>query len=160
MGGERCGCGNDQLFRTGRRGRTGNDSHHRRMAPDRNPVITGAATFTSSTGGGVTLPILSIYKVGNGAATTASTITTSPAPTPPPLSCGTGTNCTGYFPLGTTVTITVSTSSVRLWRMVIELHSCFGKSPFMHRDSQRQSGGRCDLLLTGGWPTRKVPPLP
>jgi Bacterial Ig-like domain (group 2) len=71
-------------------------------------VITGAATFTSTTSGTVTLPTLSIYKVGNGAATTTSIITTSPAPTPPPLSCGTGTNCTGYFPLGTTVTITVS----------------------------------------------------
>ena len=72
------------------------------------PVITGAATFISAASGTVTLPTLSIYKVGNGAASTASTITTSPAPTPPPLSCGTGTNCTGYFPLGTTVTITVS----------------------------------------------------
>jgi hypothetical protein len=73
------------------------------------PVITGAATFTmQNPGGAVTLPTLSIYKVGNGAASTASIITTSPAPTPPPLSCGTGTGCTGYFPLGTTVTITVS----------------------------------------------------
>jgi len=72
------------------------------------PVITGAATFSSAAGGGVTLPILSIYKVGNGAGTTTSTITTVPAPTPPPLNCGTGTSCTGYFPLGTTVTLTVS----------------------------------------------------
>lgn len=74
------------------------------------PVVTGAATFTSIANGTVTLPTLSIYKVGNGAATTASTITTSPAPTPPPLNCGTttGTGCTGYFPLGTTVTITIS----------------------------------------------------
>jgi hypothetical protein len=70
-------------------------------------VITGAATFTSATSGTVTLPTLSIYKVGNGAATTSSAITTSPSPTPPPLSCGTGTACTGYFPLGTSVTITV-----------------------------------------------------
>jgi hypothetical protein len=73
------------------------------------PVITGAATFVSNAPTGtVTLPMLSIYKVGNGATTTASTVTTVPAPTPPPLSCGTGTSCTGYFPLGTAVTITVS----------------------------------------------------
>jgi hypothetical protein len=73
------------------------------------PVITGAATFTmQNPGGTVTLPTLSIYKVGNGATTTTSMITTSPTPTPPPLNCGTGTSCTGYFPLGTTITITVS----------------------------------------------------
>ena len=72
------------------------------------PVITGAATFSSAAGGTVTLPTLTIYKVGNGAASTASIITTVPAPNPPPLSCGTGTNCTGYFSLGTTVAITVS----------------------------------------------------
>lgn len=71
-------------------------------------AITGTATFTSAAGGTVTLPTLAIYKVGNGAATTSSVITTVPAPTPPPLDCGTGTTCTGYFPLGTTVTITVS----------------------------------------------------
>lgn len=71
-------------------------------------AVTGTATFTSSASGTVTLPTLAIYKVGNGAATTSSTITTSPAPTPPPLNCGSGTSCTGYFPLGTTVTLTVS----------------------------------------------------
>jgi trimeric autotransporter adhesin len=71
---------------------------------------TGAATFTSQAGGGpISLPSLSIYKVGNGATTTTATITTSPASSTPSFSCGTGTGCTGYyFSLGTTVTITVS----------------------------------------------------
>src|SRR5215469_383663 len=40
------------------------------------PVITGAATFTSQAGGGpVTVPSLSVYKVGNGASTATATIT-------------------------------------------------------------------------------------
>jgi len=72
------------------------------------PVITGVATFTSNAGGTVTLPSLSLYKVGNGAATTSSILNTSPAPTPPPVTCGTGTSSTCFFPLGTQVTITVS----------------------------------------------------
>jgi hypothetical protein len=73
-------------------------------------AITGAATFTSQAGGGpITIPSLSIYKVGNGATTTTATITTSPSSSSPSFSCGTGTGCTGYyFSLGTVVTITVS----------------------------------------------------
>ena len=54
-------------------------------------------------------PSLQVYKVGNGATTSTATITPSPLSTQPPFSCGTGTGCTGYYyPLGTTVTLTVS----------------------------------------------------
>lgn len=73
------------------------------------PVITGAATFTSQANGPATFPSLEVYKVGNGATTTTATITPSPSSTQSPFSCGTGTGCSGYyFPLGTTVTLTVS----------------------------------------------------
>lgn len=73
------------------------------------PVITGAATFTSQANGPATFPSLEVYKVGNGATTATATITPSPLSTQPAFSCGTGTGCSGYyFPLGTTVTLTVS----------------------------------------------------
>ena len=72
-------------------------------------AITGAATFTSQVNGPAIFPSLQVYKVGNGATTSTATITPSPLSTQPPFSCGTGTGCTGYyFPLGTTVTLTVS----------------------------------------------------
>ncbi len=72
-------------------------------------AITGTATFTSQVNGPAIFPSLQIYKVGNGATTSTATITPSPLSTQPPFSCGTGTGCTGYyFPLGTTVTLTVS----------------------------------------------------
>ena len=72
-------------------------------------AITGAATFTSQANGPATFPSLEVYKVGNGATTTTSVITTSPTSTQPAFSCGTGTGCSGYyFPLGTTVTLTVT----------------------------------------------------
>lgn len=73
------------------------------------PAITGTATFTSQANGPATFPSLEVYKVGNGATTATATITPSPSSTQSPFSCGTGTGCTGYyFPLGTTVTLTVS----------------------------------------------------
>jgi hypothetical protein len=73
------------------------------------PAITGTATFTSQANGPANYPSLEVYKVGNGATTTTSVITTSPASTQPAFSCGTGTGCSGYyFTLGTTVTLTVS----------------------------------------------------
>lgn len=72
-------------------------------------TITGAATFTSQVNGPAIFPSLEVYKVGNGATTSTATITPSPLSTQPPFSCGTGTGCTGYyFPLGTTVTLTVT----------------------------------------------------
>ena len=72
-------------------------------------AITGTATFTSQVNGPAIFPSLQVYKVGNGATTSTATITPSPLSTQPPFSCGTGTGCTGYyFPLGTTVTLTVS----------------------------------------------------
>ena len=74
------------------------------------PAITGTATFTSQAGGGpITVPSLQVYKVGAGATTSTATITPSPLSTLAPFSCGTGTGCTGYYyPLGTTVTLTVT----------------------------------------------------
>lgn len=72
-------------------------------------AITGTATFTSQVNGPAIFPSLQVYKVGNGATTSTATITPSPLSTQPPFSCGTGTGCTGYYyPLGTTVTLTVS----------------------------------------------------
>jgi hypothetical protein len=72
-------------------------------------AITGAATFTSQANGPATFPSLEVYKVGNGSNTATATITTSPTSTQPAFSCGTGTGCSGYyFPLGTTVTLTVT----------------------------------------------------
>jgi hypothetical protein len=72
-------------------------------------TITGTATFTSQVNGPAIFPSLEVYKVGNGATTTTATITPSPTSTQPPFSCGTGTGCSGYyFPLGTTVTLTVT----------------------------------------------------
>lgn len=72
-------------------------------------TITGTATFTSQVNGPAIFPSLEVYKVGNGATTTTATITPSPASTQSPFSCGTGTGCSGYyFPLGTTVTLTVT----------------------------------------------------
>ena len=73
------------------------------------PAITGTATFTSQANGPATFPSLEVYKVGNGSTTATATITPSPSSTQAPFSCGTGTGCSGYyFPLGTTVTLTVS----------------------------------------------------
>ena len=72
-------------------------------------AITGTATFTSQVNGPAIFPSLQVYKVGNGATTATATITPSPLSTQPPFSCGTGTGCSGYYyPLGTTVTLTVS----------------------------------------------------
>lgn len=72
-------------------------------------TITGAATFTSQVNGPAIFPSLQVYKVGNGATTATATITPSPLSTQAPFSCGTGTGCTGYYyPLGATVTLTVS----------------------------------------------------
>ena len=72
-------------------------------------TITGTATFTSQVNGPALFPSLQVYKVGNGATTSTATITPSPLSTQSPFSCGTGTGCSGYYyPLGTTVTLTVS----------------------------------------------------
>ena len=72
-------------------------------------TITGTATFTSQVNGPALFPSLQVYKVGNGATTSTATVTPSPLSTQSPFSCGTGTGCSGYYyPLGTTVTLTVS----------------------------------------------------
>jgi trimeric autotransporter adhesin len=80
------------------------------LATDPNGSILGAtATFTvqPASGSGTILPTLTVYKVGNNAAT--GTVT---APDPSTgtgvINCGTGAGCTGNFAVGTAVTLTAT----------------------------------------------------
>lgn len=64
-------------------------------------VITGTSDLTTGgSGGGGQLPTLAVYAVGQG----TGMITSVPAG----ISCTTGAGCTGYFTLGTVVTLTAT----------------------------------------------------
>ncbi len=66
-------------------------------------VLTATSTLTSTTGGGsVTLPSLSVYKVGGGTGTLSSA--------PAGLTCNPQNTCTGFFPLHSVVTLTAQPS--------------------------------------------------
>jgi hypothetical protein len=62
--------------------------------------IAGTSTLTVSAGGGVTLPLLSVYEVGLG----TGTVTSSPEG----VDCVSGAGCTGNFVVGATVTLTAT----------------------------------------------------
>ena len=60
-------------------------------------IITATATLTVVPAGtGPQLPVLTVYKVGQGSGTVTGY---------PPISCGSGLTCTGNFPSGTVVTL-------------------------------------------------------
>jgi hypothetical protein len=62
--------------------------------------IVGTSSLTVSAGGGVTLPLLSVYAVGLGTGTVTSV--------PEGIDCVSGAGCTGNFVLGATVTLTAT----------------------------------------------------
>jgi hypothetical protein len=67
-------------------------------------TITQTATMTvSADGGGVKLPSLTIYSVGLGSGSVVSD--------PPGITCTSGDGCTGYFPVGTEVTLTATAAA-------------------------------------------------
>ncbi|HEX5236194.1 MAG TPA: Ig-like domain-containing protein [Silvibacterium sp.] len=69
-------------------------------------VLPAISTFTvGPTGNGTALPTLTVYKVGNNADIGTVTV---PDPTTGTqvINCGTGSECTGHFALGTQVTLT------------------------------------------------------
>jgi hypothetical protein len=74
-------------------------------------TITGSATFTASAGG-ITLPIVTIYKVGSSASAGEVVATYTPAggSTLTPIDCSptaSATQCTATIPVGALVTLTV-----------------------------------------------------
>jgi len=75
------------------------------LATDTNgAVITATATISvSSPTGPVSLPTLTIYKVGNRTGTVTGTGTATPSTVV--INCGSGTGCIGNFPLGSVVTL-------------------------------------------------------
>ncbi len=84
-------------------------------------VITATSTLTMATGGQVNLPILSLYKVGDGAGSVTST--------PVGVNCGPQATCTGYFPLHYPVTLTEHPDEGSVFgRMVGELSSGNGRT--------------------------------
>ncbi len=71
-------------------------------------AIVGTSDLTVTYSPGSTeLPSLAVYSVGEGAGTVAST--------PVGLSCGSGADCTGHFPLGSTVVLTATPSAGAVW---------------------------------------------
>ncbi len=62
-------------------------------------LILGTSALTISAGPGTNLPSLSVYQVGSGNGTVVSS--------PVGINCLSGTGCVGYFPLGSSVTLTV-----------------------------------------------------
>lgn len=66
-------------------------------------VITATATLAETGTGKVTLPTLTVYKVGLG----TGTVVSSPAG----INCGSGAACTGNFVLGSAVTLTATPGS-------------------------------------------------
>jgi hypothetical protein len=80
-------------------------------------VISATATFTAASGG-ITLPIVTVYKVGNsasaGAVTASYVLPGSPSQSPiTPINCSpsaSASQCTAAFPAGVTVTLTVTAS--------------------------------------------------
>ena len=67
-------------------------------------AIVGTSDLTVTNSPGSTeLPSLAVYSVGEGAGTVVST--------PVGLSCGSGADCTGHFPLGSTVVLTATPSA-------------------------------------------------
>lgn len=70
-------------------------------------IITATSSFTEGAGPGpVNLPTLTVYKVGNNAATGTVTATAPGTTTPLVINCGSGADCVGNFVLGSTVTLT------------------------------------------------------
>ena len=79
------------------------------MAPDSSGSLIGAnATFTvQASGSGTSLPTLTVYKVGNNAAT--GTVTApDPSTGTQVINCGTGAGCSGNFAVGSPVTLTAT----------------------------------------------------
>jgi len=80
-----------------------------------NALIAGTATLqvSGNAGNGSILPTLTIYEVGSG----TGSVTGSPEPPSPPpglISCdrtATSSSCTGYYSVGTTVTLTATPDS-------------------------------------------------
>jgi hypothetical protein len=81
------------------------------LATDPNAgVISATATLdaTDTPTGSVLLPTLTIYKVGNGAGTVTGTGTITSTVV---IDCGSGAQCIGNFPPGSTVTLTATPGS-------------------------------------------------
>lgn len=74
-------------------------------------IMAATSTFTvQAIGSGTALPTLTVYKVGNNAAT--GTVTApDPSTGTQVINCGTGAGCIGNFPLGSTVTLTATPGS-------------------------------------------------
>jgi len=72
-------------------------------------VATATATFTEgASGSGPILATLSVYKLGNNAATGTVTASAPGTTTPLVINCGSGSGCVGNFPLGSIVTLTAT----------------------------------------------------